>query len=236
MTCGGCANIVQKALSRIAGISRVNVTQDPPVATITMERHIPTAELKQALKPHPRFEIDDMPHAIQKMEAQDVEEVKSFWQTYKPILLVFAFISGVTVLAAINNDIGFQAWMRYFMAAFFLVFSFFKFLDIQGFASSYATYDVVAKRWLGWGYVYPVVELTLGILYLVNAAPLLTNVATLFVMSISIIGVIQSLLAKRRIRCACLGAVFNLPMSTITLVEDGLMIGMSAVMIFLHAI
>jgi hypothetical protein len=53
-------------------------------------------------------------------------------------------------------------------------------------------------------------------------------------MSISIVGVIQSLLAKRKIRCACLGAVFNLPMSTITLIEDALMIAMSGVMVAMH--
>jgi hypothetical protein len=51
------------------------------------------------------------------------------------------------------------------------------------------------------------------------------------VMSISIIGVLQSVLNKRKIKCACLGAVFNLPMSTITIIEDALMIGMSAVML-----
>ncbi|NCU04658.1 MAG: heavy-metal-associated domain-containing protein, partial [Chitinophagaceae bacterium] len=42
-----------------------------------------------------------------------------------------------------------------------------------------------------------------------------------------------SVLNKRKIRCACLGAVFNLPMSTITIIEDGLMIIMSIAMLFL---
>jgi hypothetical protein len=50
-------------------------------------------------------------------------------------------------------------------------------------------------------------------------------------MTVSIIGVLQSVLNKRKIKCACLGAVFNLPMSTVTIIEDLLMIGMSAAMI-----
>ena len=62
---------------------------------------------------------------------------------------------------------------------------------------------------------------------------MLTNAVTLIVMSVSIIGVLQSLANKKKIRCACLGAVFNLPMSTITIIEDALMIGMSFVMLLL---
>jgi hypothetical protein len=50
-------------------------------------------------------------------------------------------------------------------------------------------------------------------------------------MTVSIIGVLQSVLSKRKIKCACLGDVFNLPMSTITIIEDALMIAMSGIML-----
>ena len=60
---------------------------------------------------------------------------------------------------------------------------------------------------------------------------MLTNIVTFVVMTVSIAGVLQSVFNKRKIKCACLGAVFNLPMSTITIIEDALMIGMSAVML-----
>ena len=60
---------------------------------------------------------------------------------------------------------------------------------------------------------------------------MITNVVTLIVMSISIVGVLQSVLSKQKIQCACLGAVFNLPMSTVTIIEDALMIIMSATML-----
>jgi hypothetical protein len=123
--------------------------------------------------------------------------------------------------------------MRSFMAGFFLVFSFFKFLDIKGFANSYASYDLLAKRWMGWGYVYPFVELALGIAYLVDFDPFITNLATILVMGFSSIGVIQSVMNKRTIQCACLGTVFNLPMSTVTIIEDLLMVGMALWMLLL---
>jgi hypothetical protein len=121
--------------------------------------------------------------------------------------------------------------MRHFMAGFFLVFSFFKLLDLKGFVENYSSYDIIARKWAGWGYVYAFIELGLGIAFLMNFSPLLTNAVTFAVMSISIIGVLQSILNRRKIQCACLGAVFNLPMSTVTIIEDSLMIGMSAVMV-----
>jgi hypothetical protein len=117
--------------------------------------------------------------------------------------------------------------MQHFMAGFFLVFSFFKLLNLKGFAESYAMYDVLARKIPAWGYVYAFLELGLGISYLLNFNPILTNAVTFIVMSISIIGVLQSVLNKKKIQCACLGAVFNLPMSTVTIIEDGLMILMS---------
>ena len=113
------------------------------------------------------------------------------------------------------------------MAGFFLVFSFFKLLNLKGFAESYAMYDVLAKKIPVWGYVYAFLELGLGISYLLNFNPIFTNAVTFIVMSISIIGVLQSVLNKKKIQCTCLGAVFNLPMSTVTIIEDALMIIMS---------
>lgn len=89
----------------------------------------------------------------------------------------------------------------------------------------------MAKKIKAWGYVYAFVELALGIAYATNLQPLVTNLVTLVVMAISIIGVLQSVLNKRKIQCACLGAVFDLPMSTVTIIEDALMIVMSGIML-----
>jgi hypothetical protein len=91
-------------------------------------------------------------------------------------------------------------------------------------------YDIVAKKWSAWGYIYAFTELALGAAFLTGFNPILTNIVTFTVMTVSIIGVLQSVLNKRKIKCACLGDVFNLPMSTITIIEDALMIGMSGIM------
>ena len=121
--------------------------------------------------------------------------------------------------------------MAHFMAGFFLVFSFFKLLDVRAFADAYGSYDVVAAKWPVYGFIYPFMEVALGVAYLTHAVPVVTNAVTLVVMGVSAVGVVKALLAKRKIRCACLGTVFNLPMSKITLIEDGLMLAMAAGML-----
>lgn len=117
------------------------------------------------------------------------------------------------------------------MGGFFIAFSFFKMLDLRGFADSYSGYDIIAKRFRAWGYIYAFVELFLGLLFVVDLCPLATNLITLLVMLVSLPGVVNSVLDKKKIKCACLGTVFNLPMSTVTIIEDGLMIVMSAAML-----
>src|SRR5262249_18678891 len=148
------------------------------------------------------------------------------------LALILAYLLGIVALR--QWSAGRLDWMQAmseFMAGFFLVFSFFKLLDLRAFALAYSAYDIVAQRWPAYGYIYPFIELALGIAYLPGFQPLLTNVVTVVVMGISSVGVIRSLMQGRRIRCACLGAVFNLPMTYVTLVEDLLMVVMAVAML-----
>jgi hypothetical protein len=220
----------KSALLKLGDVTEAAVQLAAPQATITMQKHIPVQAFQSALAAAGAYTITEADGGMKHQAA--TEENRSWFETYKPVLLIGAFITGITLLSELKNG-AFSAttWMQDFMAAFFLVFSFFKLLDVNAFAESYATYDVVAKKWRGWGFIYPFVELALGIAFLLRFNPLLTNSITLAVMGVSIIGVLQSVLQKRKIRCACLGVVFNLPMSTITLIEDGFMIAMSAVMV-----
>jgi copper chaperone CopZ len=154
------------------------------------------------------------------------------WATYFPLALLTGYLVVVPALVQWGaTAFDWQAWMRQFMAAFFLSFSFFKLLNLRAFAEAYAGYDLIAKVWRGWGFVYPFVELTLGVAYLTNWNPVLTNWLTLIVMGVSLAGVIRAVASKQTIRCACLGAVFNLPMSTVTIVEDALMVAMAGWML-----
>ncbi len=233
MTCTGCQAKVKNLLSKINGVQNVSINLEKGEATIDMHKHILTSQFQEALQDHPKYQLSETLNKHIALPATVIEEENKTWlETYKPIFLVFGYISGITLLVELANG-GFlwMRWMNNFMAGFFLVFSFFKLLNLQGFAESYSMYDVIAKKWNGWGYVYAFIELAIGIAFLTGYNHVLTNAATFIIMTISIIGVLQSVLEKRKIKCACLGAVFNLPMSTITIIEDALMIGMSGVML-----
>jgi cation transport ATPase len=229
MTCNGCAAKVQKLLSSVDGVENVNINLEKNEATVTMHHHIQTKELQNALKDYPKYQLAEQANHHNHIEAVNQEENKTWFETYKPILLIFAYITGITLLMELKNGFNAMHWMSDFMGAFFLTFSFFKMLDLKGFAESYFSYDIIAKRWMGYGYVYAFIELALGVAFITSFNPLLTNAVTFIVMTISIIGVLQSVLNKRKIKCACLGAVFNLPMSTVTIIEDLLMLVMSAI-------
>jgi hypothetical protein len=154
--------------------------------------------------------------------------------SYFPLLLILLYLLGIVAsIEWLQGNYQVERAMRHFMAGFFLVFSFFKFLNLGAFADSYQMYDIIARRSRVYALAYPFIELILGLAYVINYQPRLTNALTLIVMGISTIGVLQSILSKKKIRCACLGAVFNLPMSMVTLIEDLLMVGMAAAMLLM---
>ncbi|UOE49424.1 cation transporter [Mucilaginibacter sp. SMC90] len=231
MTCTGCLTKVQNLLQQVPDIEKVDISLTEGTADITMKKHVSTTDLQQALAAYPKYQLSEAEHHHHSMSIADDTGNRTWLQTYKPILLIFGYLLAASLIAGYNSSFNAMTMMRIFMSGFFLVFSFFKLLDIQGFADSYSMYDVVAKRWRGWGYVYVFVELGLGLAFALNILPVTVNIIMVAVMTVSLIGVLQSVFNKRQIRCACLGAVFNLPMSTVTIIEDGLMILMGVVML-----
>jgi cation transport ATPase len=225
MTCSSCEAKVKSALLMVDNVTHVEVSLQDHSTTITMDKHVPLKELQKALDP--KYQIAALEHN------EMTEQTKSWFETYKPILLIFFYITLTTVLIQINNQqFDLMQWMRHFMAAFFLVFSFFKLLNLKGFAESYVMYDILARRFPSWAYIYAFIELALGIGYMIDFNPIVINTVSFFVMSISIIGVLKTVLNKQQIQCACLGDVFHLPMSIVTIIEDALMIIMAAFMFF----
>lgn len=230
MTCEGCKAKITYLLKQVKGISSVGVDLEKGEVMLSMDHHVETPVLQDALKDYPKYQLTEKQHTLKTPPSLAMEEQKSWLQTYKPVLLIFAYITGITLsIQWLNERFHWMQWMNHFMAGFFLVFSFFKLLNLRGFAESYAMYDIVAKRWKMYGYIYAFMELGLGIAYLVDGSAWLVNAITFIVMGISLIGVLQSVLNKSKIKCACLGDVFNLPMSTITILEDLLMMVMSLI-------
>ena len=239
MTCEGCSAKVSHLLKQIPSVTDVTIDLEKGEANVTMDKHVQTAALQEALKEYPKYQITEAENHHPKPEknifAGQPEETKNWAETYKPILLIFGYITVISSISSLwSGEFELMTFMRVFMSGFFLVFSFFKMLDLKGFATSYSMYDIVAKKIPAWGYIYAFLELALGLAFALDFEPAFTNTFTAILMSVSLIGVLQSVLNKKKIQCACLGAVFNLPMSTVTIIEDGLMIVMSIGMLFMY--
>ncbi len=144
---------------------------------------------------------------------------KASWQSYKPLIIVLVFCL-LMALAPNYAYFNFYVIMYAFMAYFFILLALFKFFDLDGFAEGFQTYDLVAKRFKAYGYIYPFIELFLGLGYLMQADLLLVNWITLIVMLVSGISVVKSLLEGKKIKCVCLGTALNVPLSSISAIEN----------------
>jgi hypothetical protein len=151
---------------------------------------------------------------------------------FLPLIIIFASILALTALKQMLFGWSVEGAMLDFMGIFFVVFGTFKLINLTDFAHAYAEYDIIAKRFMFYGYVYPFIELALGIMYLTRFQVTIANWVTLVLMVIGSIGVAYELSQKRDIVCACLGVVFKIPMTYVTLAEDIIMGLMAAYMLF----
>ena len=118
-----------------------------------------------------------------------------------------------------------------FMGLFYIVFSFFKLLDLKGFPESFSMYDPLAKIIPAYGWVYPFIELALGLMFLMRVEITAVLIITLVILGITAIGVTRTLLNKKAIQCACLGTALKLPMTEATFIENAIMIVMAVLML-----
>lgn len=234
MHCNACAERLARAFEGVPGVEAVTVTLNPPRAKLESDHPLDPDALAGAAKSAGSYTVREVPSQAVPEPVQVIgeEPPKSLY----PLWLIVGYIAGVSALvtwalpalggAPVElNAHTLHAFMNSFMAGFFLVFSFFKLLNLRGFAMSYRMYDLLAAAIPPWAYVYPFIELALGIAYLLRWQPFAVNIATLALMLIGASGVLNALRTKSATRCACLGTALNLPLTAVTLTED---LGMGA--------
>jgi copper chaperone CopZ len=230
MHCQSCVARVTKALTPFA--REVNVSLDPPRAVLrNVDSDASLEVLNIAVAGAGKYTVEiDKNSFVAPTTLGDNET--SWFGVYKPLFLIVGFLLGVTLLIHWRTPgRAWHEWMNDFMAGFFLVFAFFKLLNLSAFARAYRGYDVIAAKSMAYAYAYPFIELALGIAYLIRWNPVATNWITLAVMLVSAAGVLNALRKRQLIECACLGTVFKLPMSKVTLIEDLSMAAMAAAML-----
>jgi hypothetical protein len=156
---------------------------------------------------------------------------RNFLNKYWPllILIIVAFLAALSITYGVSG--GLHDWMHYFMGIFLSIFGLIKLFNLSGFADGFQMYDIIAKRSRLYAYVYPFIELILGLAYLSFILPLLVYSLTILIMSIGVIGVVTALKQGLDVRCACMGTALNVPLSTVTLTEDLGMIFMALLML-----
>tara|TARA_Y100000034_G_scaffold136851_1_gene216374 strand:+ start:144 stop:725 length:582 start_codon:yes stop_codon:yes gene_type:complete len=127
----------------------------------------------------------------------------------------------------------FKGIMLPFMGIVFLILSTLKLLDLKGFSKMFVQYDLVAAKSKLYARCYPFIELALAGMYLFAFQITYAAVITVLIMSVGAIGVSRNLLSKNKVKCACLGAKIKVPLTTFTLVEDLVMVGMGLIILFL---
>jgi cation transport ATPase len=233
MTCGSCKASVEKSLSDLNEVTKVEVNLENNEAIITIDSHIEVVKLQKALSS--KYTITEKTEKNVFTSAQtssfEIEEEKSKFQQLKPLLLIIFYIAAASVLLHYKNW-SWSAFMLDFMGIFYIVFSFFKMLDLKGFPISFRMYDPLAKRVPAYGRVYPFIETALGLMFLMRFEVNIALIITLVVLGITTIGVTKTLLDKKSIRCACLGTALKLPMTEATFIENAIMIVMAILMLF----
>ena len=151
--------------------------------------------------------------------------VKDFY----PLFAVLAVVIGLSILSVYQFLL---QPMLAFMGWFFIVFGSLKVIRLSGFVEAYQMYDVVAKRSKIYAYLYPFLELGFGVSYLLAWQLTTVSLVVLVVMLVGAWGVYLKLKKREEIPCACLGTVFKVPMTWVTLGEDLLMAGMAWVILF----
>lgn len=217
MHCKSCKSKVETALGRLPGVSAVEVSLSGE-AVVESAQELTAQQVSTAL-----------------LQAGDYKIRTGSWAIKKYIPLIVAF--GCVVLWTIGRRaiLGWQmdAAMYDFMGAFFLVFGGLKVVSWKGFAQNFQGYDPMAAKWPFYAYLYPAIEIFLGIAYQFRLpGQTAYNIATVAILGCTTVGVVAALSSKRKIQCACLGGYFNIPITWFTVFENVLMIAMAVLVEF----
>ena len=219
MTCNGCKLSVEDKLSSLDGVDNAYVDLTKGEAIVHSKSPISFSLISDSLPP--KYKV------IRTANSQNNETIKvSKIKQLKPLFIILAYISITSLLLNFKNWDSTNAMLD-FMGLFYIIFSFFKILDIKGFSISFRMYDPLAKKLPLYGIIYPFIEILLGIMFLTRIEVELAIILTIIVLGITTIGVTQTLLNKKSISCACLGTTLKLPMTEATFIENALMIIMA---------
>ena len=165
---------------------------------------------------------------LRRFFGQKVRDPKTL--TYTPVLAVFG-VTALMALAASQAVYGSVLTVRaaeWFIAFSMAVLAMLKLRDLESFSSMFLNYDLLAKRWVPYAYLYPFAELGVGVLMIAGVLTWLSAPVGLLIGGIGAVSVFKAVyLDKRELKCACVGGDSNVPLGFISLTENLMMIAMA---------
>jgi len=155
--------------------------------------------------------------------------------TYTPVIALFAMAAAMALATswAAHGSLVTVAAAEWFIAIAMCLLALQKLKDIEGFATMFLSYDLLAQRWVRYGYVYPFAEGLAGVLMVAGALMWLSAPVALFIGTIGAVSVFKAVYIDRReLKCACVGGDSNVPLGFVSLTENVMMIAMALWMLF----
>jgi len=150
--------------------------------------------------------------------------------SYRPVIALF----GMTLLMALAASFavhGTPFTLRageWFIGFSMVVLALLKLQNVESFATMFLNYDLLAKRWVRYSYVYPFAEGLAGILMIAGALTWLSVPVALFIGTVGAVSVFKAVYVDRReLKCACVGGASNVPLGFVSLTENLMMIAMA---------
>ena len=185
MTCSSCVETVTKAIESIRNVKNVTVSLDPGLAVVESNEDVSIDVIHSVLPD--KFSVKPFKY----YEDVNTDDKESFLAKLFPLILILSYISLTSII--INLDRSLDDLMMDFMGIFFIVFSFFKFLDYKSFPNSFAMYDPLAKALPLYGWIYPFIETILGLMFLFRFQLFTSIIITILLLSITTYGVVKVL-------------------------------------------
>ncbi len=154
--------------------------------------------------------------------------------SYRPVIALFA-MTALMALGASYAIFGTPLTVRageWFIAFSMCVLALLKLQNVESFSSMFLNYDILAKRWVPYSYIYPYAEGVAGILMVSGALKWVSVPIALFIGSIGAVSVFKAVyIDKRSLKCACVGGDSNVPLGFVSLTENLMMVAMAIWMV-----
>lgn len=151
-------------------------------------------------------------------------------KTYAPVIALFS-MTALMALAVSHIVFGSPFTLHaveWFIAISMVVLAMLKLQNVETFSSMFLNYDLLAKRWVPYAYIYPFAEGAAGVLMLAGVLTWLSVPVALFIGTIGAASVFKAVYIDRRdLKCACVGGSGNVPLGFISLTENLMMIAMA---------